>query len=107
MGFLWLATVPATSGLVAVMFGTRYMAMLYGIVFLGHQIGSFIGVWLGGWLYDTSGSYNMVWWLSVVLGIMAAIIHWPIKEQPVGRFAAQISTNSKVARLAHNIQLKE
>jgi predicted MFS family arabinose efflux permease len=89
MGFLWLATVPATSGLVAVMFGTRYMALLYGIVFLGHQIGSFIGVWLGGRLYDTSGNYNMVWWLSVVLGIMAAIVHWPIKEQPVGRIAAQ------------------
>ena len=89
LGFLWLATVPATSGLVAVMFGTRYMALLYGIVFLGHQIGSFIGVWLGGWLYDTSGSYNMVWWLSVALGLMAAIVHWPIKEQPVGRIAPQ------------------
>jgi len=87
MGFLWLATVPATSGLVAVMFGTRYMALLDGFVFFGHQIGSFIGVWLGGWLYDTSGSYNMVWWLSVVLGIMAAIVHWPIREQPVGRIA--------------------
>ena len=83
MGFLWLATVPATSGLVAVMFGTRYMALLYGIVFLGHQIGSFIGVWLGGWLYDRSGSYDAVWWLGVALGIMAAIIHWPIKENPV------------------------
>ena len=89
MGFLWLATVPATSGLVAVMFGTRYMALLYGIVFLGHQIGSFIGVWLGGWLYDTSGNYTAVWWLSVVLGIMAAIVHWPIKEGPVTRLAAQ------------------
>jgi predicted MFS family arabinose efflux permease len=81
MGFLWLATVPATSGLVAVMFGTRYMAMLYGIVFLGHQIGSFIGVWLGGWLYDHRGSYDMVWWLGVAFGIMAAIVHWPIREQ--------------------------
>ena len=89
MGFLWLATVPATSGLVAVMFGTRYMALLYGIVFLGHQIGSFIGVWLGGWLYDRSGSYDTVWWLGVTLGIMAAIIHWPIREKPVDRLAAQ------------------
>ena len=89
MGFLWLATVPATSGLVAVMFGTRYMALLYGIVFLGHQIGSFIGVWLGGWLYDRSGSYDTVWWLGVALGIMAAIIHWPIREKPVDRLAAQ------------------
>ncbi len=88
MGFLWLATVPATSGLVAVMFGTRYMALLYGIVFLGHQIGSFIGVWLGGWLYDRSGSYDAVWWLGVALGIMAAIVHWPINERPVRRSAA-------------------
>ncbi len=87
MGFLWLATVPATSGLVAVMFGTRYMALLYGVVFLGHQIGSFIGVWLGGWLYDRSGSYDAVWWLAVALGIMAAIVHWPIKEHPIGRLA--------------------
>ena len=89
MGFLWLATVPATSGLVAVMFGTRYMALLYGIVFLGHQIGSFIGVWLGGWLYDSSGSYDAVWWLGAALGIMAGIVHWPIKERPVSRLAAE------------------
>ena len=88
MGFLWLATVPATSGLVAVMFGTRYMALLYGIVFLGHQIGSFIGVWLGGWLYDRSGRYDGVWWLGVALGLMAAVVHWPIKEKPVSRLAA-------------------
>ncbi|KPJ76203.1 MAG: MFS transporter [Deltaproteobacteria bacterium SG8_13] len=89
MGFLWLATVPATSGLVAVMFGTRYMALLYGFVFLGHQIGSFIGVWLGGWLFDRSGSYDVVWWLAVALGIMAAIVHWPIEERPVQRLAVQ------------------
>ena len=88
MGFLWLATVPPTSGLVAVMFGTRYMAMLYGIVFLGHQIGSFTGVWLGGWLYDRSGSYDLVWWLGAALGVMAAVVHWPIREQPVPRLAA-------------------
>lgn len=88
MGFLWLATVPATSGLVAVMFGTRYMALLYGIVFLGHQLGSFIGVWLGGWLYDRIGSYEAVWWLGVALGVMAAIVHWPIKETPVKRALA-------------------
>ena len=71
------------------MFGTRYMALLYGIVFLGHQIGSFSGVWLGGWLYDRSGSYDAVWWLGVALGIIAAIVHWPIKERPVDRLAAQ------------------
>ncbi|MDJ0984133.1 MAG: MFS transporter [Desulfobacterales bacterium] len=89
MGFLWLATVPPTSGLVALMFGTRYMAMLYGIVFLGHQVGSFIGVWLGGWLYDHSGSYDMVWWLGVVLGLMAAFVHWLMNERPVERLAAE------------------
>jgi len=89
MGFLWLATVPPTSGLVAVMFGTRYMALLYGIVFLGHQLGSFSGVWLGGWLYDRSGSYDMVWWLGVAFGVMAAIVHWPIEEGPVLRLTAQ------------------
>ena len=90
MGFLWLATVPATSGLVAVMFGTRYMAMLYGIVFLGHQVGSFIGVFLGGWLFDRSGSYDLVWWLGVALGIFAALVHWPIREKPVKRLATEM-----------------
>lgn len=89
MGFLWLATVPPTSGLVTVMFGTRYMAMLYGIVFLGHQVGSFIGVWLGGWLYDRIGSYDLVWWLGAALGVMAAILHWLMSERPVKRLAAE------------------
>jgi len=89
IGFLWLATVPPTSGLVAVMFGTRYMAMLYGIVFLGHQMGSFIGVWLGGWLYDRGGGYDPVWWLGAVLGVMAAILHWLMRERPVKRLAAE------------------
>ncbi len=89
MGFLWLATVPPTSGLVAVMFGTRYMALLYGMVFLGHQVGSFTGVWLGGWLYDRSGSYDMVWWLGVIFGLMAAVVHWPIEERPVMRTAVE------------------
>ncbi len=91
MGFLWLATVPPTSGLVAVMFGTRYMALLYGIVFLGHQIGSFSGVWLGGWLYDQTGSYDGVWWMGVAFGVMAAIIHWPIKEAPVLKLAGPVA----------------
>ncbi len=89
MGFLWLATVPPTSGLVAVMFGTRYMAMLYGIVFLGHQIGSFCGVWLGGWLYDRAGSYDAVWWLGVLFGLLAAVVHWPIQERQVPRLAVR------------------
>lgn len=85
MGFLWLSTVPPTSGLVAVMFGPRYMATLFGFVFFSHQIGAFLGVWLGGLLYDQTGSYDVVWWLGVALGLFAAIIHWPIKEQPVAR----------------------
>lgn len=88
MGFLWLATVPPTSGLVALMFGTRYMALLYGIVFLSHQLGSFSGVWLGGWGYQNLGSYNVVWYFGVVLSLLAATFHWPIKEQPVARLTA-------------------
>lgn len=81
MGLLWLSTVPLTSGLVAVMFGTRYMGTLFGFVFFSHQIGSFLGVWLGGRLYDTTGSYDMVWWMSVALGLFAMIVHLPIREQ--------------------------
>ena len=80
MGFLWLATVPPTTGLVAVFFGTRYMAFLYGIVFLSHQIGSFIGVWLGGFLYEMFGNYNGIWVAGAVLGVIAAVLHWPIQE---------------------------
>jgi MFS family permease len=83
IGFLWLGTVPLTSGLVAQIFGPRYMTMLFGIVFFSHQIGAFIGVWLGGYLFDTTGSYVMVWWLSVALGILAATLHLPIDESPV------------------------
>jgi MFS family permease len=81
MGLLWLSTVPPTSGLVAVMFGPKYMATLMGIVFFSHQVGAFLGVWLGGRLYDQTGSYDVVWWLGVALGIFAAIVHWPIQER--------------------------
>jgi len=88
MGLLWLSTVPLTSGLVAVMFGQRYMATLFAIVFFSHQVGSFIGVWLGGYLYDRTGSYDMVWWFSVALGLFAALIHLPIVERPAPRLAA-------------------
>ncbi|MEZ5926258.1 MAG: MFS transporter [Hyphomicrobiaceae bacterium] len=88
MGFLWLSTVPLTSGLVAQIFGVRYMATLFGIVFFSHQIGSFLGVWLGGLLYDQTGSYDPIWWMSVALGIFAAIVHLPIKDQPVERLKA-------------------
>ncbi|MAF15177.1 MAG: MFS transporter [Marinomonas sp.] len=87
LGLFWLATVPPTSGLIAVLFGTRYMALLYGVVFLSHQIGSFCGVLLGGVLYEMNGSYDVVWWLSAVLALIASILHWPIKEQPVQRLA--------------------
>lgn len=89
MGLLWLSTVPPTSGLVAVMFGPRYMATLFGFVFLSHQIGAFLGVWLGGKLYDETGSYDAIWWCGIVLGIFAAAIHWPIEEKPVSRLAGQ------------------
>jgi MFS family permease len=87
MGLLWLSAVPPTSGLVALMFGTRYMATLFGIVFFSHQLGSFTGVWLGGWLYERTGSYDVVWWLSVVLSLAAALLHLPIAERPAPRFA--------------------
>lgn len=80
LGILWLSTVPLTSGLVAQMFGPRYMGTLFGVVFFSHQIGSFLGVWLGGYFYDTTGSYLPVWWAGVALGIVAALVHWPIKD---------------------------
>lgn len=85
MGLLWLSTVPPTNALVAIMFGTRHLGLLGGLVFLSHQIGSFLGVWMGGYLYDHFGSYGPVWWLGVALGIFAAVVHWPIRERPVER----------------------
>jgi predicted MFS family arabinose efflux permease len=85
MGILWLSTVPPTNSLVALMFGTRYLGMLGGIVFFSHQIGSFLGVWLGGYLFDRFGSFDVVWWLGVALGIFAAIVHWPIREAAAPR----------------------
>lgn len=81
-GLLWLSTVPPTSGLVTVMFGVRNMAMLFGVVFFGHQLGAFLGVWLGGWLYEVHGTYDAVWWLAVALALAAALIHRPIVERP-------------------------
>lgn len=87
MGLLWLSTVPLTSGLVAQIFGPRYMATLFGIVFFSHQVGGFLGVWLGGRLFDVTGSYDLVWWISIGLGIFAAIVHWPIDERPLVRVA--------------------
>lgn len=87
LGLLWLSTVPLTSGLVAQIFGPRYMATLFGIVFFSHQIGSFLGAWLGGYFYDLTGTYEVVWWLSVALGIFSGLVHWPIDERPVARLA--------------------
>lgn len=89
MGLLWLSTVPPTSGLVAVMFGPRYMATLFGFVFVSHQVGSFLGVWLGGKIYEATGSYDPIWWIGIALGIFAAIVHWPIEEKPVDRLRAE------------------
>jgi MFS family permease len=85
MGILWLSTVPLTSGIVAQVFGLRFMATLFGFVFLSHQLGSFLGVWLGGYLYDRTGSYDVVWWTGVALSIVAALLHMPINERPLRR----------------------
>jgi len=88
MGLLWLSTVPPTSGLVGIMFGVRHLGMLFGIAFFSHQIGSFLGVWLAGIMFERTGSYDVVWWLSIVLGIASALVHLPIVERPVHRPAA-------------------
>jgi MFS family permease len=88
MGLMWLSTVPPTSSLVAQMFGTRYVATLYGFAFFSHQLGGFLGVWLGGLLYEQTGSYMVVWWLSVAFGVGSALINLPIREQPVARLAS-------------------
>lgn len=80
IGFIWLGTIPLTSGLVGQMFGMRYLGALYGIVFLGHQLGSFLGVWLGGFVFDITGSYNIIWWAAIGLGIASSLIHLPINE---------------------------
>jgi MFS family permease len=87
-GLLWLSTVPPTSGLVAVMFGTRWLTMLFGFAFFSHQVGGFLGAWLGGVAFEATGSYNVVWWLSVFFGVASAVINLPIVEKPVARQAA-------------------
>jgi len=88
IGFLWLGTVPLTSGLVARVFGVRYLSMLYGVVFASHQVGAFLGAWGGGLAYDLLGSYNSIWLASIALALFAAAIHLPIKDQPLARLAA-------------------
>ena len=88
MGFLWLSTVPPTNAIVAQIFGVQYMSMLGGLVFFSHQIGSFAGVWLGGLLYDATGSYDIVWWISVALGVFAALANLPVREAALQRVPA-------------------
>jgi predicted MFS family arabinose efflux permease len=85
MGVLWLSTVPPTNAIVAQVFGVQYLSMLGGFVFLSHQVGSFMGVWLGGNLYDSTGSYDIVWWIAIGLGIFAALVNLPLKEAPIVR----------------------
>jgi predicted MFS family arabinose efflux permease len=87
MGLLWLSTVPPTNGLVAVMFGTRWLTMLAGLAFFSHQVGGFLGVWLGGIVFERTGSYDAIWWLSILFGLLSAAINLPIVEKPVVRAA--------------------
>ena len=85
MGLLWLSTVPVTTATVAQIFGVKHLSMLGGFVFLSHQLGSFAGVWLGGRLFDATGSYDLVWWIAVALGVFAALINLPVREAAIAR----------------------
>ncbi len=87
MGLLWLSTIPPTNAVVAQIFGVKYLSMLSGFVFVSHQVGSFMGAWLGGKLYDTTGSYDVVWWIAIALGVFGAIVNLPVREQPIQRVA--------------------
>ncbi len=88
MGLMWLSTVPPTNGIIALMFGTRWLATLAGFAFFSHQVGGFLGVWLGGIVFDRTGSYDAVWWLAILFGVLSALINLPIVEKPVARMAA-------------------
>ncbi|MBT6278259.1 MAG: MFS transporter, partial [Chromatiales bacterium] len=88
MGFLWLSTVPLTGAIVGQVFGLKWMGALFGLTMLAHQFGSVLGVWLGGWVYDTTGTYELVWWTAIALAFVAAGLHWPIDERPVARLSA-------------------
>ena len=90
VGLFWLSTIPVTSALVMQMFGLKHAAMLLGVVFLSHQFGSFIGAWMGGYMFELTGSYDAVWWMSVALGVVSAILHWPIDERPIHRPAEAV-----------------
>jgi len=87
LGLSWMSTVPLTTSIVAQVFGPRFMATLFGFVLFSHQLGAFLGVWLGGKIFDETGSYTMVWWLSIALALFAALIHLPINERPLARLA--------------------
>ena len=87
MGLLWLSTIPPTNGIIAVMFGTRWLATLAGFAFFSHQVGGFLGVWLGGIVFDRIGSYGPVWWLAILFGLLSSVINLPIVEKPVPRAA--------------------
>jgi predicted MFS family arabinose efflux permease len=87
MGLLWLSTVPVTTGTVAQIFGVEHLSMLSGFVFFSHQLGSFTGVWLGGFLYDKTGSYDIVWYISIALGVFAALVNLPVRERAIDRSA--------------------
>ena len=91
MGLLWLSTVPLTTGLVAQIYGTRHVSMFSGAVFFGHQIGSFCGAWLGGVIFTRNGSYDLAWWISLGLGVAAALICAPIDEKPLARAAPALA----------------
>jgi hypothetical protein len=90
MGLMWLSTVPPTNGLVLVMFGTRWLAMLTGFAFLSHQVGGFLGVWLGGIAFERTGSYDLVWQLSILFGVLSALINLPIVEKPASATPAAV-----------------
>ena len=94
LGLLWLATIPLTSGLVATFFGTTWMSMLFGFVFFAHQLGAFLGVWIGGRVFDVTKSYSAMWWMSIALGVLAGLINWPIKEAPVARLTGVVPTSN-------------
>jgi predicted MFS family arabinose efflux permease len=91
MGMLWLSTVPVTNAAIAQIFGVKYLSMLSGSVFLSHQFGSFFGVWLGGYLYDHTGSYDIVWYIAIALGVFAALVNLPVRESPIERSAVPAS----------------
>ncbi len=88
MGLLWLSTVPLTSGLVGQIFGVRWLATLFGIVFFGHQVGAFLGAWLGSYVFEATGSYDGVWYVAILLGLLAGVVHLPIADRPLPRLAA-------------------